>query len=130
MDSIKLTLIYGDETKAAEAALADLGVLFGLTASRPNLISEKLKTGPDVLWRSVPTKAASLWQAKQKTDKKPDSMYQKKDDIGQFHDHVGYLKMKHSKETFILAIVGQLQSLKNPILPLISESFRLRDYKN
>lgn len=104
LDSIKATLIYGDETKAAEAALADLGALLGLDASRPDN-DEKPKTGPDVLWRSVSDKDGIALEAK--TDKKPDSMYQKKEDIGQFHDHVGYLKKKHSKETFILAIVGR-----------------------
>jgi len=104
LDVIKAALIYGEETKAAEAALADLGALLGLTASRPDN-DEKPKTGPDVLWRSVSDKSGIALEAK--TDKKPDSMYQKKDDIGQFHDHLGYLKKKYSKESFITAIVGR-----------------------
>ena len=104
LDLISTTLIYGDQTKAAEAALADLGSLLGLTASRPDN-DEKPKTGPDVLWRSVSDKNGIALEAK--TDKKLGSTYQKKDDIAQFHDHVGYMRRKHPKESFILSIVGR-----------------------
>lgn len=105
---IKRDLIYGDDTKPAEAALADLGRLLGLTAHRPDNTKPK-KTGPDVLWRYLPSKAGVALEAK--TDKKPKSQYQKTDDIGQFHDHVQYLTKAHPGETFLKAIVG-------PILPV------------
>jgi len=103
LDVIKAGLAYGGDTKPAEAAISDLGALLGLTASRPDN-EEKPKTGPDVLWRSVPDKTGIALEAK--TDKKSNAMYQKKEDIGQFHDHVGYLHQRYGKESFVLAIVG------------------------
>ena len=42
-----------------------------------------------------------------KTNKKPTSQYQKKDDIGQFHDHAEYLAKKHPDEDFRKVIVGR-----------------------
>jgi hypothetical protein len=42
-----------------------------------------------------------------KTNKQEKSQYQKKDDIGQFHDHVKYLEEEHPKETFYKYIVGR-----------------------
>jgi Helicase C-terminal domain/Type III restriction enzyme, res subunit len=104
IDNIKATLLYGDNTNATEAALADLGSLLGLAASRPDN-DEKPKTGPDVLWRLPAAKIGAALEAK--TNKEPESMYQKKEDIGQFHDHVLYLKKKFPKESFIKGIVGR-----------------------
>jgi hypothetical protein len=104
LEIIRTNLVYGEDTKPAEAAISDLGTLLGLTASRPDN-DEKPRTGPDVLWRSVPDKSGIALEAK--TDKKSHAMYQKKDDIAQFHDHVGYLNKKYGKENFVLAIVGR-----------------------
>ncbi len=102
---VKRDLIYGENTKAAEAALAELGRLLGLEATRPDNQPAPKKTGPDVLWRYTPSKSGVALEAK--TNKKTDSQYQKKDDIGQFHDHLVYLKKKFPTETFFQAIVGR-----------------------
>jgi len=87
-------------------ALADLGKLMGLEASRPDNQTRPKKTGPDVLWWHAPSKFGVALEAK--TNKKANSQYQKKDDIGQFHDHLVYLKNKFPAETFFQAIVGPL----------------------
>lgn len=111
--AIKRDLAYGKNTKAAEAALAELGKLIGLEASRPdNQVAHK-KTGPDVLWRHTPSKSGVALEAK--TNKQTGSQYQKKDDIGQFHDHIVYLKKEFPAEMFFQGIVGRL-------LPVSDES--------
>jgi hypothetical protein len=105
LSNVKRDLVYGENTKAAEAALSDLGRLLGLEATRPDNQPAPKKTGPDVLWRYTPSKSGVALEAK--TNKKTDSQYQKKDDIGQFHDHLVYLKKKFPSETFFQAIVGR-----------------------
>ena len=112
LKGIKTGLAYGDNTKPAEAALCDLGKLLGLEATRPDS-SGSQKTGPDVLWRYMLSKAGAALEAK--TNKKAGSQYQKKDDIGQFHDHVAYLRKHFPDETFFQSIVG-------PLLPVSDES--------
>ena len=102
---VKRDLVYGENTKAAEAALAELGKLLGLEGTRPDNQPAPKKTGPDVLWRYTSSKSGVALEAK--TNKKADSQYQKKDDIGQFHDHLVYLRRKFPGETFFQAIVGQ-----------------------
>jgi len=102
---VKRDLVYGSDTKSTEAAFHDLGRLLGLSASRPDNTKPK-KTGPDVLWRFVPAKAGVALELK--TDKKTGSQYTKKEDIGQFHDHVQYLVKVHSGEEFLKVIVGRL----------------------
>jgi hypothetical protein len=42
-----------------------------------------------------------------KTNKRATSQYQKKDDIGQFHDHAEYLAQNHPQENFRKVIVGR-----------------------
>ncbi len=85
--------------------MAELGKLLGLEATRPDNQPAPKKTGPDVLWRYTASKSGVALEAK--TNKKTDSQYQKKDDIGQFHDHLVYLKKKFPAETFFEAIVGR-----------------------
>ncbi len=111
LKSVKTGLAYGDNTKPAEAALCDLGALLGLEATRPDNSGPK-KTGPDVLWRYTPSRAGAALEAK--TNKKTGSQYQKKDDIGQFHDHVAYLRKRFPGETFFQGIIG-------PLLPVSDE---------
>ena len=101
---VKRNLKYGENTKPAEEALAELGKLLGLTATRPDNQPSK-KTGPDVLWRYAPSKSGVALEAK--TNKDADSQYQKKDDIGQFHDHLVYLRKQFPGEVFFQAIVGR-----------------------
>jgi len=105
LSAVKRDLVYGENTKAAEAALAELGKLLGLEATRPDNQSGPKKTGPDVLWRYTPSKSGAALEAK--TNKKTDSQYQKKDDIGQFHDNLVHLTKKFPTETFFQAIVGR-----------------------
>ena len=88
LNIVKRDLVYGENTKPAEAALNELGRLLGLEATRPDNQPAPKGTGPDVLWRYTPWKTGVALEAK--TNKKEGSQYQKKDDIGQFHDHLVY----------------------------------------
>ncbi|MBL8240514.1 MAG: DEAD/DEAH box helicase family protein [Bryobacterales bacterium] len=106
LETVKKDLQYGENTKPSEEALAILGKLLGLDVTRPdNDHDPKKKTGPDVLWRYGPSKSGMALEAK--TNKKTGSQYQKKDDIGQFHDHIAFLKKHFPEETFFQAIVGR-----------------------
>jgi hypothetical protein len=116
---VKRDLVYGNDTRPAEAALYELGRMLGLSASRPDNAKPK-KTGPDVLWRFILAKAGVALELK--TDKKAGSNYTKKDDIGQFHDHVQYLSKNHSDEAFLKVIVGRL-------LPVSRESHPAADLR-
>ncbi|MCU1303590.1 MAG: type restriction protein res subunit [Candidatus Sulfotelmatobacter sp.] len=102
---LKGGLVYGENTNSVEAALSELGRLLGLEASRPDNQPAPKGTGPDVLWRYTPSKSGVALEAK--TKKKEGSQYQKKDDIGQFHDHLVYLRKHYKSETFFQAIVGR-----------------------
>jgi hypothetical protein len=105
LDNIIKDLKYGeptDPTGPAEEALRTLGSLLGLDATRPD---KEEGTGPDVIWRHLPSKSGAALEAK--TNKKETSQYQKKDDIGQFHDHANYLSQKHPGEAFRKVIVGR-----------------------
>lgn len=101
---LQQNLAYGSNTKPAEQALEDLGTFLGLVASRPDTPKQG-KTGPDVAWRHPETRTGAAIEAK--TDKKDGSMYQKKDDIGQFHDHIQFLSQKYPDESFYMVIVGK-----------------------
>lgn len=101
-EKIKKDLVYGDATNAAEEGLRKLGELIGLVATRPE---KDAGTGPDDLWRSPDAKSGAALEAK--TDKKDGSQYRKKDDIGQFHDHIGWLQKTYPGETFYRVVVGK-----------------------
>lgn len=105
LNIVKRDLVYGENTKPAEAALNELGRLLGLEATRPDNQPAPKGTGPDVLWRYTPSKTGVALEAK--TNKKEGSQYQKKEDIGQFHDHLVYLRKQYKSETFFHAIVGR-----------------------
>lgn len=79
----------------------DLGALIGLVASRPDREHGK---GPDVLWRYPEDATGAALEAK--TNKQATSQYKKRDDIGQFHDHLQWLVEKHPTERFAKYIVG------------------------
>jgi hypothetical protein len=102
LKEVKATLQYGPNTNAFEQALCDMGKLLGLESSRPE---KESGTGPDVLWRSPEDKAGAAFEAK--TNKKPTSQYQKKEDIAQFHDHVQWLEKTYPGYAFYKAIVGR-----------------------
>jgi hypothetical protein len=102
LDKIITDLAYGDQTNPVEEALRVLGGLLGLDASRPD---NEEGTGPDVKWYYPPKRAGVALEAK--TNKKETSQYQKKDDIGQFHDHANYITARHPGEDFRKVIVGR-----------------------
>ncbi|MGB7160107.1 MAG: DEAD/DEAH box helicase family protein [Tepidisphaeraceae bacterium] len=112
LKTIQERLVNGPDTKPAEAAMHELGELLGMVSTRPDTASED-GTGPDVLWR-YPEKSEGA-ALELKTDKKAVSKYTKKEDIGQFQDHVNYLAKKHPDEDFRLRIVG-------PRVPVSPES--------
>ena len=80
-----------------------LGDLLGLVSTRPDSAGGD-RTGPDVLWRYP--EASEGVALELKTDKKVMAKYTKKEDIGQFQDHVNYLRKNHPKEEFRQRIVG------------------------
>lgn len=108
LDDIQAKLDYGDETRPAEQALHDIGLLLGLEASRPD---NSDKTGPDVLWRHPTIPAAVIIEAK--TNKRPEGRYRKKDDIGHVHDHVQWFSDHYPGCASFKVIVGR----KLPVTP-------------
>lgn len=102
LDKLIGDLVYGDQTNPAEEALRMLGIYLGIDANRPD---KEEGTGPDVKWHYAAKKSGAALEAK--TNKQPTSQYQKKDDIGQFHDHAEYLAQKHPDEDFRKIIVGR-----------------------
>jgi len=98
----KNDLSYGRPTNPTEEAIRKIGELIGLLSTRPE---KDVGTGPDVLWRSPEHKAGVAIEAK--TDKKDGSAYRKKEDIGQFHDHVRWLEKNYADEAFRKVIVGK-----------------------
>lgn len=102
IDKLIDDLVYGEQTNPLEEALRVLGSLLGVTSSRPD---NEEGTGPDVMWH-LPVKTSGV-ALEAKTNKKPTSQYQKKDDIGQFHDHAEYLAKKHPNEDIRKVIVGR-----------------------
>jgi hypothetical protein len=101
LGDIEKALSDGSQTNPVEQALEDLGASLGLESSRPDRGSG---SGPDVLWRHTEDRTGVALEAK--TNKKPTSQYTKKDDIGQFHDHLGWLAKNHPAETFLKVVVG------------------------
>jgi len=99
---IKSDLAYGPATNPVEEALRRVGELAGLMASRPE---KEVGTGPDVLWRSPEHNAGAAIEAK--TNKKDGGQYRKKEDIGQFHDHIQWLEKNFPKEAFHKIIAGK-----------------------
>jgi len=102
LDEIASDLQYGPGTNPVEQAIKVLGECLGLSASRPD---RQEGTGPDVEWHHSPSKSGAALEAK--TNKKEESQYTKKDDIGQFHDHARYLETAHPGEAFRKIIVGR-----------------------
>ena len=96
LKEIEKGLVNSSSTNTVEQALQELGMVIGLESSRPERQSG---SGPDVLWRYPTAHAGAALEAK--TDKKATSQYTKKDDVGQFHDHIQWLQKNHPKETLV-----------------------------
>ena len=126
IEQIKKKLVYGPATNPTEESLRRLGELAGLVATRPE---EEAGTGPDVLWRSPEHKAGAGIEAK--TNKKDNSQYRKKEDIGQFHDHVQWLEKEYPSENFHKVIVGKKHRVSEDANPpadlriIVLEQFHL-----
>jgi hypothetical protein len=101
LDGVRAALVNGPDTSGVEQALRDLGEMLGLQSTRPE---REVGTGPDTLWRHAASKSGAALEAK--TNKKATSQYQKKDDVGQFHDHIEWLKGRYPGETFEHLIIG------------------------
>lgn len=102
LESIGKRLVYGDDTAPAEEAVRELGEALGLDATRPDDKSRGL--GPDVLWcgfNDLPPRGFEL-----KTNKRTGTVYQKKEDIGQCHDHEQWMRT-HYGDGSHLSIVGR-----------------------
>lgn len=123
-DQVDADLKYGPNTAKAEEALRLLGHILGLHSERPD---KRADSGPDVLWTGDGDIPA--WGFELKTDKQPSSEYTKKDDIGQSHNHEGWLNARYGPNAEI-AIVGRWmpvskQSDPSPRLRVIElDSFR------
>jgi hypothetical protein len=100
----------GDTFRGDHEPILDPGLF---AAVQEKLSAQAVETGPDVLWRHGPSKSGVVLEAK--TNKKPGSQYQKRDDIGQFYDHLAFLRKKYPGESFFQAITG-------PMLPVSDES--------
>jgi len=85
----------------AEESLRALGQYLGMNSSRPD---KERGTGPDVLWELSGFPALCM---EVKTDKEPESNYQKKD-VGQLNDHVQWVKDNTDSDNVIPLFVGPL----------------------
>jgi Type III restriction enzyme, res subunit/Helicase C-terminal domain len=109
---VKKSLVYGKPTNPTEESLRFLGETVGVVATRPE---RDVGTGPDVLWRVPESQSGAALEAK--TDKQDGTQYRKKEDIGQFHDHVKWLEKAYPGEAFSKIIVGkklQVSQESNP----------------
>lgn len=97
-------LDYDSAHTRVEGALRALGDLIGLEATRPDSRGGK-GTGPDVLWLAPECNEGAALEAK--TNKQKTSEYSKKDDIGQYHDHIQWLTKQYPKHHFMKYIVGR-----------------------
>lgn len=126
VERLKNELTYGAATNPTEESLRRLGEFAGLIATRPE---KESGTGPDVLWRSPEHKAGAAVEAK--TNKKDKSLYRKKEDIGQFHDHIQWLEKEFPDEEFRKIIVGKKHRVSEDANPpddlriIVLEQFQL-----
>lgn len=109
--SVRKGLALGPDTNPAEQALAELGELLGLKASRPDKAGRK---GPDVIWEYPEIKKAIGFE--EKTDKKPSGNYDK-DDIGQIHNHLQWMKEQYAGYDLSIALVGRLLPVTDSASP-------------
>lgn len=96
----ELSYLDGSGTfKQVEESLRILGQLLGMHSTRPD---KEFGTGPDVLWW-LPGYPALCIEVK--TDKEPESRYQKKD-LGQLSDHIQWVRNNTGAEKIIPIFVG------------------------
>lgn len=88
-------------SRQTEEALRCLGQYLGLNSSRPD---NDPGTGPDVLWIDEHGTALCM---EVKTDKELSSVY-RKEDAGQLHDHIQWVRHNHQVSDVIPVFVGPL----------------------
>ena len=98
-----------------EEAIRCLGQYLGLKSTRPD---KEYGTGPDVLWMSDEGHAACI---EVKTDKQSTSSY-RKEEVGQLHNHIQWVKDNHEVSQIVPAFVG-------PLLPSTKEASPSPDMK-
>ncbi|MCY4623597.1 MAG: DEAD/DEAH box helicase family protein [Chloroflexi bacterium] len=97
-----LTPLNGNGSSAqVEEAIRCLGQYLGLRSTRPD---KEYGTGPDVLWMSEEGYAACI---EVKTDKQSSSYY-RKEDVGQLHNHIQWVKDNHEVSQTVPTFVGPL----------------------
>lgn len=113
LSNIANFLTYGktkDLTDQSEAAVVKLGQLLGLDAKQVD--NGVANTGPDTIWLNDNNEGASI---ELKTGKDTSSKYKKKDDIGQYFDHIQWLSDNYSDYKFYHSILGRK-------IPVVSEA--------
>ncbi len=111
-----LTPLNGNGSAAqVEETIRCLGQYLGLRSTRPD---KEYGTGPDVLWMSDEGHAACI---EVKTDKQSTSSY-RKEDVGQLHNHIQWVKDNHEVSEIVPAFVG-------PLLPSTKEASPSPDMK-
>lgn len=101
LDQIELFMDSPKDFSKIEEAICRLGRALGLDARRPD---NEIKTGPDVIWIDQELAHGVAFDAK--TGKSDGSQYRKKDDIGQFHDHISWLSKQYPDVKFEKYLVG------------------------
>ena len=97
-----LRALNGSGTAAqTEESLRCLGQYLGLKSVRPD---KEFDTGPDVLWLGEEGYAVCM---EVKSDKEETSAY-RKDEIGQLHDHIQWVKVNYPTTEIIPIFVGHL----------------------
>lgn len=113
--------ISAGSTNQAEEAVRLLGEMLGFDATRPDNDTGK---GPDVFWVNNQTKEVLAFELK--TNKNTPTRY-KKDDIGQGHNHIAWVKDNYQNYNllgllFIGPEIGVVEDKASP-----SESMRFTD---
>ena len=111
-----LTPLNGNGSSAqVEEAMRCLGQYLGLKSTRPD---KEYGTGPDVLWMSEDGHAACI---EVKADKQSTSSY-RKEEVGQLHNHIQWVKDNNEVSEIVPAFVG-------PLLPSSKEASPSPDMK-
>ena len=103
-------LAGGGSSHQTEEALRCLGQYLGLESTRPD---KEFKTGPDVLWIGENGCAVCI---EVKSDKGETSNY-RKEEVGQLHDHVQWVKDNYQASEIIPVFVGRLLPVSDSANP-------------
>ena len=93
-----------------EEAIRCLGQFLGLHSTRPD---KEFGTGPDVLWIGQEGHALCI---EVKADKQDSSLY-RKDDVGQLHNHIQWVRDNHEVSDIVPVFVGPMLPASNEASP-------------